>query len=73
MLANLGNLPVLKADLSRLMALGHLGNPALINLFTLELETSSARAATKPARQATAAAGPVESPVASAGLTPIRP
>lgn len=71
--ANLGNLPVLRADLARLQALGHLGNPALINLFTQELETTSARDVTKPMGQSTAAARAMEVPAASAGLPPIRP
>lgn len=72
-LASLGNLPVLKADLSRLMALGHLGNPALINLFTQELEPASTRSATKPTGQAPAAARAMEVPAAPAGPTPTRP
>ena len=72
-LASLGNLPVLKADLARLLALGQLGNPVLINLFTQELEPTNARVGTKPTGQAAAAARAMEVPAASASLTPVRP
>jgi hypothetical protein len=61
------NLPAIKVDLQRLLALGHQSNPALLNLFASEMPPVAATfALPKAARQRAEAASEPASDAASA-------